>query len=77
VSLSWNSTPSAVGYNIYRSATAGGPYTRVNSVLNPGTNYVDASVEGGATYYYVSTAVARSGVESKYSKQLRVLIPSP
>jgi centrosomal CEP192-like protein/ASPM-SPD-2-Hydin domain-containing protein len=78
VSLSWNSAPSAVvGYNIYRSATACGPYTRVNSVLNPGTNYLDASVEGGATYYYVSTAVARSGVESKYSRQLRVVIPSP
>lgn len=78
VSLSWNSTSSAaVGYNIYRSATAGGPYTKVNSVLNPGANYVDTSVEGGATYYYVSTAVARSGVESKYSRQLRVVIPSP
>jgi len=78
VSLSWNATPSAVvGYNIYRSATAGGPYTKVNPVLNPDTHYVDTSVDGGATYYYVSTAVARSGVESKYSKQLRVVIPSP
>ena len=77
VSLSWNSTPSAVGYNIYRSATAGGPYTKVNSVLNPDTHYVDTSVAGGATYYYVGTAVARSGVESKYSKQLRAVIPSP
>ena len=77
VSLSWNSTPSAVGYNIYRSATAGGPYTKLNSALNSGTNYIDASVEGGTTYYYVSTAVARSGVESKCSKQLLVVIPSP
>ena len=41
------------------------------------TSYVDTSVKGGATYYYVSTAVAASGVESKSSHQLRAVIPSP
>jgi len=29
------------------------------------------------TYYYVSTAVAGSGVESKFSNQLQAVIPSP
>jgi fibronectin type 3 domain-containing protein len=66
-----------VGYNIYRSATAGGPYTKVNSVLTLGTKYLDDSVEAGATYYYVSTAVAKSGVESKYSQQSSAAIPNP
>jgi fibronectin type 3 domain-containing protein len=66
-----------VGYNVYRSATSGGPYTKINSALNASTNYVDTSVKGGATYYYVSTAVAGSGVESKSSNQLRAVIPSP
>jgi Transmembrane protein 131-like N-terminal/Abnormal spindle-like microcephaly-assoc'd, ASPM-SPD-2-Hydin len=78
VSLSWNPGPSGVvGYNIYRSATAGGPYTKVNSVLTLGTKYLDDSVEAGATYYYVSTAVAKSGVESKYSQQSSAVIPNP
>ena len=78
VSLSWSSSPSAVvGYNVYRSATSGGPYTKLNSVLNASTSYIDTSVKSGATYYYVSTAVAGSGSESRYSNQLRAVIPSP
>jgi hypothetical protein len=78
VSLSWSSSPAAVvGYNVYRSATSGGPYTKLNSVLNASTSYIDTSVKGGATYYYVSTAVAGSGSESIYSNQLRTVIPSP
>ena len=78
VSLSWTTSPSAVvGYNVYRGATSGGPYTKINSALNASTSYVDTSVKGGATYYYVSTAVAASGVESKSSNQLRAVIPSP
>jgi hypothetical protein len=78
VRLSWTSSPSAVvGYNIYRSATSGGPYTKVNSALNASTSYIDTAVKGGATYYYVSTAVAGSGLESISSNQLRAVIPSP
>jgi fibronectin type 3 domain-containing protein len=45
--------------------------------MNASTSYIDTSVKGGATYYYVSTAVAGSGVESKFSNQLRAAIPSP
>lgn len=78
VSLSWNPSPSAVvGYNVYRSATSGGLYTKLNSVLNASTSYIDASAKSGATYYYVSTAVAGSGSESTYSNQVRAVIPSP
>ena len=78
VSLSWTTSPSeVVGYNVYRGATSGGPYTKVNSALNAGTSYIDPSVKAGATYYYVSTAVAGSGLESKFSNQLRAVIPSP
>lgn len=78
VSLSWTSSPSTVlGYNLYRSATSGGPYTKLNSVLNASTSYIDTSVKSGATYYYVSTAVAGAGSESTYSNQVRAVIPSP
>lgn len=77
-SLHWNSSPSVVvGYNVYRSATSGGPYTKVNPVLDASTSYIDSSVQGGTTYYYVSTAVDTSGTESIYSNQSQVVIPSP
>jgi hypothetical protein len=78
VSLSWTASPSAVvGYNVYRGAISGGPYTKLNTSLTAGTNYVDNSVQGGTTYYYLSTAVDARGVESKYSNQLQAVIPSP
>jgi hypothetical protein len=78
VSLSWSSSPSAVvGYNLYRGARSGGPYTRINPVLNATTSYTDNSVQAGTTYYYVSTAVDGSGIESIYSNQQQAVIPSP
>jgi hypothetical protein len=41
------------------------------------TNYIDTSVQGGQTYYYVNTAIDSVGAESKSSTQVRALIPSP
>jgi hypothetical protein len=78
VDLFWSSSASAVlGYNVYRSATSGGPYTKINSTLDASTSYVDSSVQAGTTYYYVSTAVDSSGVESGYSNQVQAVIPTP
>ncbi len=78
VTLRWSpSTSAVVGYNVYRSSTSGGPYAKVNPVLDASTNYLDSSVQGGKTYYYVSTAINTSGIESKYSNQMQAVIPSP
>ena len=78
VSLRWSpSTSAVVGYNLYRSSTSGGPFTKINPVLNAGTSYVDGSVQGGKTYYYVSTAVGSGGAESKHSNQTPAVIPGP
>ncbi len=77
VGLSWTpSTSSVVGYHVYRSQSSGGPYTKLTSVLEPSTNYVDISVQGGQTYYYVNTAVDSHGAESKYSSPARAVIPT-
>jgi len=76
VALSWNpSTSTVTGYNIYRGTQTGGPYTKLNSALLSGTSYTDASVQSGATYYYVSTSVNSSNVESVYSNQATAAIP--
>lgn len=76
VSLTWNASTSQVtGYNIYRGNTSGGPYSRINSVLDPNTAYTDSSVAGGQTYYYVTTAVNSSGEESAYSNETQAVVP--
>ena len=76
--LSWNpSHDPVIGYNVYRGGTKGGPYKKINSVLNASTNYTDSTVNAGATYYYVVTAVNAEDQESSYSNEVRAVIPSP
>ncbi len=71
VALSWTASqsPGIAGYNIYRSVTSGGPYTRMNSSLDSNTSYNDQAVQDGYTYYYVTTAVDSQGNESSYSNE--------
>jgi Abnormal spindle-like microcephaly-assoc'd, ASPM-SPD-2-Hydin len=75
VNLTWDPSSQAVGYNVYRSSQSGGPYSRLNSGLDPNTAYTDGSVVGGQTYYYATTAVNAQGQESSYSNLAQVAIP--
>jgi hypothetical protein len=76
VSLTWTGSTSAViGYNVYSSTVSGGPYTRLNTFAIATTNYTDASVEAGRTYYFVVTSISPDNVESAYSRQVSVIIP--
>src|SRR5277367_1718200 len=60
VSLSWNASTGAASYNVKRSTTNGGPYG--TAVASPTTtNYTDATVTNGTTYYYVVSAVNTAG----------------
>ncbi len=78
VTLTWqDSGSSVIGYNIYRGAVHGGPYQRINNVLDASMNYIDYSVLSGSTYYYVTTAVSSSGQESGYSNESKAVIPTP
>jgi fibronectin type 3 domain-containing protein len=78
VTVSWQASTSTVaGYNVYRGATTGGPYTKLNSSLVAATNYVDSSVQAGQTYYYVATAVDAANNESVHSNQAIAVVPSP
>jgi|SRR5580698_3253045 hypothetical protein len=82
VSLGWgagsivNPPPGRVvaGYNVYRSLTAGGPYTKLNAMPVPQLFYTDTTVQPG-TYYYVSTTVDNLGNLSPYSNQLTATVP--
>ena len=78
VGLTWSDSSSGIsGYNIYRAGVSGGPYSGINSGLDPTTSYTDNSVLAGQTYYYVVTAVNSSGVESAYSSEVAATIPTP
>jgi len=79
VNLSWTASTSQniTGYNIYRGIKSGGPYSRINSVLNASTVYTDTTVVDGLTYYYVCTAVDSNNQESTYSNETQAVIPPP
>jgi hypothetical protein len=67
VNLFWNSTEDVVGYNVYRSMSAAGPYSKINSGLESSTAYTDTTVGAGNTYYYAATSVNSGGQESARS----------
>lgn len=76
--LNWNpSADPVIGYNVYRGGTHGGPYKKINPVLDATTNYSDTNVNAGATYYYVVTALDANNNESGYSNEVKAVIPSP
>ena len=77
VTLVWRPAAAAVvGYNVYRGDTSKGPFAKINSSPQPNAIFTDASVAGGETYFYMTTAVNKKGKESKYSNWVQVTIPS-
>jgi len=74
IEVCWeDSGTAAPGYNVYRSASAGGPYVRVNSEMVTDTCYVDAGLVNGQIYYYVVTAVDDLVNESTQSNEANAL----
>ena len=77
VNLSWTpSTSPVTGYFVYRATQSGGPYTELQFVPQPQTSFVD-SLPGGATYFYVVTAVDANQIESVTSPEVTATIPVP
>jgi glycosidase len=74
ITVGWNanSEPDLYRYEVWRSVTSGGPYTKIANVLAPATQYVDASVNPGATYYYVLTAQDTSFNRSGNSNEVSI-----
>jgi fibronectin type 3 domain-containing protein len=79
VTLNWQGprpepTVAVVGYNLYRSTTAGTQYVRIATRVS-GPPYEDRLVNSGRTYFYVVTAVDQSGRESRFSAEVQAQIP--
>jgi len=78
VTLSWGASTDAngvpvAGYDVYRSTTPNGPYTKVNSSLITSNEYTDTSVQVGS-YYYVVKSVDGDGDESVGTLEMTVTI---
>ena len=68
ITLDWADGPAgATGYNVYRAATAGGPFTKVNAAAVTASAWDDTMAPAGASVYQV-TALGAGG-ESPPSTQ--------
>ncbi|MBN1318726.1 MAG: IPT/TIG domain-containing protein, partial [Anaerolineales bacterium] len=71
VDLGWtqNDYDLLAGFNLYRSTTQGGTYSRINAhILSPSLrSYRDTNVQPGQPYYYKFTVVKSDMTESDYS----------
>ena len=77
VDLSWSPVSAVVGYNIYRGSQSGGPYSKINPVLDGSTTFSDTTVQSGQNYYYVTTSVDSTGAQCSYSNEIGETIPTP
>lgn len=72
VTLEWNDNSEAdlAGYNVYRSTSSGGAYSKINASLVTSSDYVDDTVENFTAYYYVVKALDTNGYESSASNEV-------
>jgi fibronectin type 3 domain-containing protein len=79
VQLAWDSpaAPNLSYYGVYRATDANGAFTLIAKINYPGTTYNDDAAKSNPRYYYVTTAVDRSGNESGFSNMVEAKIQSP
>ncbi|MCM3626616.1 S-layer homology domain-containing protein [Paenibacillus glycanilyticus] len=65
VKLAWNKTTGALGYNLYRSTSEAGTYTKVYS--GTAGTYTDTGLPSEHTYYYKVGVIDGTGTESAVS----------
>jgi len=71
VTIAWNAVNGAGSYNVYRSATENGIYTKVNTIAISSTSFTDTGILPITIYYYKVCAVS-NGVEGIQSNSISV-----
>jgi len=74
INLNWFAASNATGYNLKRSTTNGGSYSLLANLT--ATNYADAAVMPGTTYYYVVSATNATGESANSLQASAVPLPS-
>jgi fibronectin type 3 domain-containing protein len=59
ISLAWTASTGATSYNVKRSTTTGGPYTKISSPSS--AHFTDTGLANGTTYFYVVSALNSAG----------------
>ena len=77
IALDWanNTETDLAGYNVYRSATSGGTYTKLNATLLAASDYTDTTAVVSQVMYYRVTAVDAFGNESAVSGTVNATRP--
>src|SRR5205085_9847154 len=77
--LDWapNGEAGLAGYNIYRSTSSSGPFTKHNSSLLGASAYVDTSVGTAITYFYRVFCVNAAGQQSGPAGVTGIKTPTP
>lgn len=72
ITMEWTQVSGATGYDIYRSATSGGTFSRLGSepTVSSGSTvtYVDSGLSASTTYYYKITALNGAGESAASSE---------
>jgi fibronectin type 3 domain-containing protein len=82
IQIAWSSytqgTDAATGINVYRSATTGGPYSKLNgsAIAITATSYNDTTCPVATACFYVLTTIDASGFESPYSTEVSATQPT-
>jgi hypothetical protein len=67
VHLSWSGSDSSVlGYNVYRSTTDSGPFSRLNDANVPGTTFTDVTAPPGGYTYMVRAVQLQENYSGSY-----------
>jgi hypothetical protein len=74
IKLNWFAASNATGYNLERSTTNGGNYSTIANVA--ATNYSDAAVNPGTTYFYVVSGTNSAGESANSIQASAVALPS-
>ncbi|MGE4286661.1 MAG: LamG-like jellyroll fold domain-containing protein, partial [Phycisphaerae bacterium] len=61
ITLNWQGTARATGYNIKRAESSGGPYALIAAAGNKDLYYTDDDIASGQSYYYVISADTDAG----------------
>ena len=77
VDLNWNDVSAAdlAGYNVFRSASESGTYTKLNGSVVVPSQYTDSSAPAGTTSWYKVSSVDSTGNESAQSAAVSVTTP--
>ncbi len=65
INLTWTAVSGATSYDVYRSTTENGTYSRLGAEpTTTGASYINTGLPAGTTYYYKVTSISDSGESS-------------